>query len=95
MKCFTLLVYYARPATARHMSANRGQTGSDGRAVRTTRLTPNRHDDGELINLSSSSRTYAFADESGIRAKNDVPKNRRHTVITIIEAMMCEVPHLC
>jgi hypothetical protein len=45
--------------------------------------------------LSSSSQTYAFADESGIRAKNDVPKNRRHTVITIIEAMMCEVPHLC
>ena len=45
--------------------------------------------------LSSSSRTYAFADDSGIREKNDVPKNRRHTVITIIEAMMCEVPHLC
>jgi hypothetical protein len=45
--------------------------------------------------LSSSSRTNAFADDSGIRAKNDVPKNRRHTVITIIEAMMCEVPHLC
>jgi hypothetical protein len=38
---------------------------------------------------------YAFADDSSIRAKNDVPKNRRHAVITILEAMMREVPHLC
>jgi hypothetical protein len=43
----------------------------------------------------SSSGMFAFADDSCIRAKNDVPKNRRHAVITILEAMMREVPHLC
>ena len=49
---------------------------------------------GSVQALSSSSGTYAFADESCIRAKNDVPKNRRDAVITILEAMMCEVPYL-
>src|SRR5712672_570062 len=39
--------------------------------------------------------TYAFADDSCISAKHDVPKNRRHAVITILEAMMREVPYLC
>jgi hypothetical protein len=43
----------------------------------------------------SSSGMLAFADGSCICAKNDVPKTRRHAVITILEAMMHEVPHLC
>jgi hypothetical protein len=43
----------------------------------------------------SSSEMLALADDSCICAKNDVPKTRRHAVITILEAMMREVPHLC
>jgi len=38
--------------------------------------------------------SVVFADDSRVRSKNDVPKNRRHAVVTIIDAMMRKVPHL-
>ena len=44
---------------------------------------------------SSSSGTHAFAYDSCVRAKNHIPKKRRHAEIAILEAMMREVPHLC
>jgi hypothetical protein len=54
----------------------------------------NGHDDRNRA-LSSSFGTEAFADDPGIAAKNDVPKNRRHAEIAILEAMVGEVPQLC
>ena len=73
---------------------SQGKIGSDRRTGKRARLNHNGHDDRNRAR-SSCSGTEAFADDPGIGEKNDVPKNRRHAEIAILEAMVGEVPQLC
>src|SRR6266481_4182863 len=53
-----------------------------------------RRQNGGRLSFRANPGVYASAAGSCSGAKNDVPKNRRHAVIAILEAMMREVPHL-
>src|SRR5437660_8174405 len=51
--------------------------------------------DGGRLSFRANAGVYASAAGPCIGAKHDVPENGGHAVITILEAMMREVPHLC